>query len=79
MSEHNPFNAPEPESEPTRPTGSQREHLVKVATAQRHVLFVVLAYLCLIPVNVMFGQVEGLQIIGPIFGLLVVLFGAVAV
>ena len=79
MSDHNPFDTPKMSAEPPRPTGSNREHLIKVARAQRHVLFVVLAYLCLIPVNVVAGQFEPLQIVGPIFGLGVMLAGAVTV
>ena len=51
MTEQNPFRAPDGNSPAALPRGSQRDYLIRIAKAQRHVLLVILAYICLVPLN----------------------------
>ncbi len=79
MSDHNPFVAPENQGVPAKPSGSNREHLIKVATAQRHVLFVILAYLALLPFNIAAQQVPQLAVILLPVAIIVFIAGAITV
>lgn len=51
MKEENPFRAPVAEHEPAAPRGSERDFLIRIARAQRHVLFVMLGYCFLFPLQ----------------------------
>lgn len=60
--------------------GSNRDYLLKVATAQKHVLYVVLAYVLLIVVNLVLGRVlPGMINVGMFAFLAVAIAGAITV
>lgn len=77
MSSENPYEAPaswEPSSGST-----DREHLRKVARAQKQVLLAVLAYLAVIGVNIFLQSIPELRMALTIAAVCVFLFGAVSV
>lgn len=78
MSSENPYEAPTMDAVATQNTAN-REHLIRVARAQRLVMLAILAYLGLIPLNLVSLRVPAIGLIVIPAAVCVLVFGAITV